>query len=117
MLSNMKLHEIKINSYMQLNAFVIPLMKLKLWYPLLVKGTFSDLRQLLGTKSTLKMMKNAFYFTSKAPFLFKKSTLSRLFGHVAKWLDKNDKVNFKFYDVTTWLTNNCNTHIVQYLKK
>ena len=21
-----------------------------------------------------------------------------------------DKVNFEMYDVTTWLTNNCNTH-------
>ena len=26
-------------------------------------------------------------------------------------------VNFKFYDVTAWLTNNCNTHIAQYLEK
>ena len=26
-------------------------------------------------------------------------------------------VNFKIYDVTTWLTNNCNTHIAQYLTK
>ena len=25
-----------------------------------------------------------------------------------------DKVSFKFYDVTTWLTNSCNTHIAQY---
>ena len=29
---------------------------------------------------------------------------------------KKDKVNFKFYDVTAWLANNCNTHIVQYLE-
>ena len=28
-----------------------------------------------------------------------------------------DKVNFKIYDVTAWLTNNCNTHIAQYLEK
>ena len=27
------------------------------------------------------------------------------------------KVNFKIHDVTTWLTNNCYTHITQYLKK
>ena len=27
------------------------------------------------------------------------------------------KVNFKFYDVTAWLTNNCNTHIAQRLEK
>ena len=31
-------------------------------------------------------------------------------------LIKNDKVIFKFYDVTIWLKNNCNTHIAQYLK-
>ena len=28
------------------------------------------------------------------------------FGHVAKRIDKKDKVNFKFYDVTAWLTKN-----------
>ena len=27
------------------------------------------------------------------------------------------KVNFKFYDATAWLSNNCNTHIAQYLEK
>ena len=26
------------------------------------------------------------------------------------------KINFKFYDVTVWLTNNCNTHIAQYFE-
>ena len=26
-------------------------------------------------------------------------------------------LNFKLYDMTTWLTNNCNTHIDQHLKK
>ena len=25
-------------------------------------------------------------------------------------------VNFKIYDVTDWITNNCNTHIAKYLK-
>ena len=39
------------------------------------------------------------------------------FGHLAKRLDQKDKVNFKFYDATAWLTNNCNTHIAQYLEK
>ena len=43
--------------------------------------------------------------------------LSSLFGHIAERLDKKDKINFKFYDVTAWLSNNCNTHIAQYLKK
>ena len=32
-----------------------------------------------------------------------------------KRLDYKDKVNFKIYDVTAWLTNNCNTHTGQYL--
>ena len=27
------------------------------------------------------------------------------------------KANFKIHDVTAWLTNNCHTHIAQYLKK
>ena len=37
-----------------------------------------------------------------------------------KQLNWKDKVDIKTYDVTTWLTNNCNTHIAhiaQYLKK
>ena len=34
-----------------------------------------------------------------------------------KRLDQRDKVNFKIYDITTWLTNNYNTHIAQYLTK
>ena len=75
-----------------------------------VKGALSGLRQFLAAESLLKMMKNASYFTSK--------TLSFcLFGHVVKRLDKENKVNFKFYDVTAWLTNNSNTHVVQYLEK
>ena len=83
-----------------------------------IKGALLHLRQYLAIKRSLKMMKNALDFTSKALFvlnIFK--FLSRLFGHVAKGLDKKDKVNFKFYDVTAWLTNNCNTHIAQYLEK
>ena len=31
-----------------------------------IKGSLSGLRQFLATESPLKMMKNAFYFTSKA---------------------------------------------------
>ena len=33
-----------------------------------IKGALSGLRQFLATKSPLQMMKNAFYFTSKALF-------------------------------------------------
>ena len=64
------------------------------------------------------MIKNGFIFMSKSLFVLKIfKFLSWLFGHVAKRLDKKDKVNFKFYDVMAWLTNNCNTHIAEYLKK
>ena len=51
-------------------------------------------------------MKNAFYFTSKALFFLKAfKFLSWIFGRVAKRLDKKDKVDFRFYDITTWLKN------------
>ena len=64
------------------------------------------------------MMKNALYLTLKAVFVLKVfKFLSRFFGHVEKRFDWKDKVSFKFYDVTTWLINNCNTHIAQYLEK
>ena len=64
------------------------------------------------------MIKNASYFTSKALFVLKIfKFLSRLFGHVAKRLDKKDKVNFRFYDVTAWLKDNRNAHIAQYFEK
>ena len=40
-----------------------------------------------------------------------------ILGHFDKRVDQKGIVNFKIYDVTTWLTNNCNTHVDQYLKK
>ena len=50
-------------------------------------------------------MKNAFYFTSKALLVLKiLKFFSSRFIHVAKWFRKN-KVNFKFYEVTAWLSN------------
>ena len=33
-----------------------------------------------------------------------------------KGLIKKMKVNFKVYDVTAWLTKNCNVHIAQYFE-
>ena len=82
------------------------------------KGTLSGLRQCLAIESPLKMMKNAFYFTSKAFFVLKVfKFLSWLFGHVAKQLDLKDKANFKFYGIIAWLKDNCSTHIAQYLEK
>ena len=70
--------------------------------------------QFFATESPLKMMKNTFYFMLKSFFVLKIFRfLSWHFGHVRRRLDEKDKVNFKIYDVTTWLRNNCNTHIYQ----
>ena len=57
-------------------------------------------------------MKNAFYFTLKALFVYEIFTfLTWLFGYVEKRLDKKAMLNFKISDVTDWATNNDNTHI------
>ena len=82
------------------------------------KGALSGQRQFLATEIPLKMMKNDFYFTSKALSVLKIfKFLSWLFDHEVKRLEKKDKVNFNFFDVIAWLTNNCNTHIAQYIDK
>ena len=68
---------------------------------------------IFATESLLKVMKNAFYLISKAPFILKIfKFLYWLFDHVAKWLDKKDKVNFKFCGVTAWLANSRNTQYI-----
>ena len=61
-------------------------------------------------QSSLKMTKYAFYFILKTLFVL------MIFKFLPS-LDWKDKVNFKIYDVTTWLTNNYNAHIAQYLTK
>ena len=63
-------------------------------------------------------MKIAFYFILKALFVFKifRFSLDFLVMH-KKGIDYKYKFNFKTYDVTAWLTNNYNTHIVQCLTK
>ena len=78
-------------------------MRLKDKYEFL-KGALSGLREFSATESPLKMMKNV-YMSSQKLFSF------------SKRLDYKDQVYFKFCDVTTWLTNNCNTHITQYFEK
>ena len=66
-----------------------------------IKGALSGLGPFLAVEIPLKMMKNVFYFTSKALFALKIfKFLIRVFGPVSKRLGKKDKVNFKFYDVT-----------------
>ena len=85
------------------------------------KGALPGLRQLLATESSLKMMKNAFYFIFYLVILFYIhkifKTFVLIFCHVEKRLDYEEKVDFKIYGATTWETNNGNKHIVQYLKK
>ena len=64
------------------------------------------------------MMKKIFYITSNALLILKIfNFLSWPSEHEAKRLDKKDQVNFKFYDVTVWLTNNRNTQIPQYFNQ
>ena len=54
-----------------------------------ISGALSGLRQFLVTESLLKMMKNAFYFTLKSPFILEVFRfLFSLFGHVRKRLVK-----------------------------
>ena len=49
------------------------------------KGALSGLRQFLAIENPLKMMKDSFYFTSRALFVLKIfKCLSWPFGHVAK---------------------------------
>ena len=60
-------------------------------------------------KRSFKMMKNTFYFTLKVLFILKIfNCFSWFFDHA----EKNGLIN-----VITWLTNNYNKHIAQYLKK
>ena len=80
-------------------GFLVPFcMVLILWE---FKGALSGLRLFLAAESFLKTMKNTFHFTLKGLFVLKIfNFLSCIFGHVAKLLDKKDKADFRFYDVT-----------------
>ena len=65
----------------------------------------------------LKIIKNTSYFILKALFVLKIfKFLFWRFGNEEK-NGRIRKTNFKIYDLTTWLTNDYNTHIVQYLIK
>ena len=61
------------------------------------------------------MIQNAFYFTLKALLILK---ILKLLSFEFLAMSKNGLNNyFKIYNIITWLTNNCNTYIDQYLKK
>ena len=66
------------------------------------------------------MMKFFFLFYVKGSFRFSDINFFYSFGHVGhlgKWLNKKAKINFKVNDVTDWMTNDYNIHIVQCLEK
>ena len=54
------------------------------------------------------------FISLQKPFLFSRYLSFRL--DLFERLDKKNMVNFKFYDITAWITNNFNTHIAQYFK-
>ena len=62
----------------------------------------SGLKSFLTAESTLRMMKNPFYFMLKA------------FCDVGKLIDKKSKVNFKIHEVTDWTAENYSAHTGQY---
>ena len=62
-----------------------------------------------------KKVENYCCFILKSLFLLRISKfLCSLFDYIKKWVDR---INFKIDDVKTWLTNNYNTYIAQYLMK
>ena len=80
-----------------------------------IKRAVSGLRQFLATESSLKWRKiisispqKLFSFSRYLSFYLDFLVMYR------KGLIKKIKVNFKFYDVTAWLTSSFNTHIAQY---
>ena len=77
-----------------------------------------NIQSILFNKSPLKLRKNAFYLTLKTFFVFKIFTfLSWIFGYVVKTSSLERYDYFQNVNVTTWLTNNGNSYIAQYLKK
>ena len=69
----------------------------------------NKIRFICFNENPLKMMKNAFYFIWKAPFVLKMfKLLSWLFRYVEKTALLEDKFNLKTYYVTTWLTKSYN---------
>ena len=66
-----------------------------------IRGAPPGLSQFLATESSLKMMKNAFYFTFKALFVLKVFKFLSCFDHVGKWLGIKPKDNFRIYYVSS----------------
>ena len=71
-------------------------------------STFKNVCVIYFIEGHFKMVKNAFYFISKALFVLNIFKFFFMFKSLQ---------NLKIFDVTTWLTNNCNKHVAQYLTK
>ena len=68
-------------------------------------------------ESPLKMMKNVFYFVLKSFFVLNVFKFCHdILAMYEKQLDLKDS-QLQNHDVTTWFTNNFNTHIAQDLTK
>ena len=66
------------------------------------------------SESPLKVVIMLFYFILKALSVLKISIICpQDFGYAEKWLDKENKMNFKIHDVTDWSKNKHNTHIAR----
>ena len=69
---------------------------------------------IFGSWKPFKNDEKWFLFHLKSSFLSQDIQFFVLtFGYVEKQFDQKDRVNFKIYDVTNWLTKNCNTHTGQ----
>ena len=78
----------------------------------------TTLRFYLIQSKALKNGEKLFFFHVKISFRSQDINFcSDIYGYERKQLIKKPKINFKIYYLTHWETNNCNTHIVQYLKK
>ena len=67
-------------------------------------------RTIFGNRKPFKHHKKCFLFHLKSSFCHDFLVMYQ------KGLIKKIEVNFKFCDVTAWLTNNCNTHIAQHFE-
>ena len=83
-----------------------------------MKGALSGLRQFLATESPFSYKIMISFISPQKLFSFSRYwrfCLDFLYIYPKDFI-KKIKVNFRFYDVTAWLRNNCNTHIAQYFE-
>ena len=95
------------------NYLLVPSHGVSSWTLILQKKRF-----ICFDESPLKMTKSTFYFILEALFVLRIfKFLPWLFRYVEKMTWLEIKTNFKIYGVTTWLRNNYNTHVAQYITR